>query len=181
MSAFARSYARALVESAPQRASLDGLLDGASSVARAIASDARLREFFSAPAIPREAKQKALDALGERAGLDAFGRRFLGVVLAHGRVLHLSEILAAAREELDRALGLSQAHVRVAAPVSPEEERRIGDAVGRSVGGTVRVQLAVDPSILGGFVARVGSRIIDASVANAIARFNERTKETAGA
>jgi F-type H+-transporting ATPase subunit delta len=102
-------------------------------------------------------------------------------VLANRRILHLGEILAAAREELDRALGVAQAHVRVAASIAPEEERKIAAALGKSVGGAVRLQVAVDESILGGFVARVGSRVIDASVASAIARFQERTKETAGA
>jgi F-type H+-transporting ATPase subunit delta len=181
VSAFARSYARALVESAPKRDEVENLLAGAGAVARAIGSEPRLKEFFAAPAIPREAKERALQSLGEKAGLDAFGRRFLAVVLANRRILHLGEILAAAREELDRALGVAQAHVRVAASIAPEEERKIAAALGKSVGGAVRLQVAVDESILGGFVARVGSRVIDASVASAIARFQERTKETAGA
>lgn len=181
MSAFARSYARALVEAAPKTDDVERLLDGAGAVARAIASNARLKEFFAAPAIPRDTKQKALQSLGERAGLDAFGQRFLAVVLANGRILHLSEILAAAREALDKSMGVAQAHVRVAAPIVPEEERRIAAALARSLGGDVRLQVAVDESILGGFVAKIGSRVIDASVASAIARFQERTKEIAGA
>jgi F-type H+-transporting ATPase subunit delta len=181
MSAFARSYARALVESAPRREDVDRMLDGAGAVARAIASDARLKEFFAAPAIPRDVKEKALASLGEKAGLDAFGRRFLSVVLANGRLLHLQEILDASREELDRSMGIAQAHVRVAAPIGPDEQQRIAAALGRSLGAAVRVQVAVDESILGGFVAKIGSRIIDASVASAIARFQERSKETARA
>lgn len=181
MSSFARSYARALVEAAPKKEDLEKLIDGAGAVARAIASDSRLKEFVSAPSIPREVKQKALESLGARAGLDDFGRRFLSVVLVNGRILHLGEILDAARQELDRSLGISQAHVRVAAPIAPEEERRISAALSKSLGGSVRLSVAVDESVLGGFVAKVGSRIIDASVASAIARFQERTKETAGA
>jgi len=181
VSAFARSYARALVESAPKKDAVETLLAGAGAVARAIAGEPRLREFFAAPAIPREVKGRALESLGEKAGLDAFGRRFLAVVLGNGRILHLTEILAAAREELDRALGVAQAHVRVAAPIAPDEEGKISAALGRTLGGAVRLQVAVDESILGGYVARIGSRIIDASVASAIARFQERSKETAGA
>ena len=181
MSAYARSYARALVEAAPKREDVEKLIDGAGAVARAIGSDARLKEFFAAPAIPREAKERALQSLGEKAGMDAFGRRFLAVVLGNGRILHLSEILAAAREELDRVAGIAQAHVRVAAPIGPEEERRIAAALAKSLGNDVRLQVAIDESILGGFVAKIGSRVIDASVASAIARFQERTKETAGA
>lgn len=176
MSAFTRSYARALVESAPKGTDVEKLLEAAGAVARALASDGRLKEFFAAPGIPRDAKRKALEQLAERAGVEEFGRRFLGVVLANGRILHLAEILSAARDELDRTGGIAQAHVTVAAPVGPEEERRIEAALARSLGGRIRLAVAVDPAILGGFVARVGSRVIDASVASAIGRFQERSR-----
>jgi F-type H+-transporting ATPase subunit delta len=181
VSAFARSYARAIVESAPKGSDVSALLDNAGAVARALSSDARLKEFFAAPSIPKEPKEKALDSLAQKAGLDDFGRRLLRVVLGHGRLLHLSEILTAAREELDRTSGVAQAHITVAAPIGPEEETKIGAALGRSLGATVRLSVVVDERILGGFVARVGSRVIDASVASAIGRFQERSKETAGA
>lgn len=176
MSAFARSYARALIESAPKGTDVEKLLDGAGTVARALSSDARLKEFFAAPTIPRGPKEKALASLAERAGLDAFGQRYLAVILANGRILHLPEILEAAREEMDRAGGVAQAHVTVAAPIDAEEERRIAAALARSLASKVRLAVAVDSGILGGFVARIGSRVIDASVASAIGRFQERSK-----
>ena len=181
MSAFARSYARALVESAPKGYDFSAFLEGTGSVARALAGDRRLHEFFTAPAIPKPPKERALASLGEKAGLDVFGLRFLKVVLQHGRLTHLSEILSAAREELDRSGGIMPAHVTVASPIGPEEESKLAAALGRSLGGSVRMDVTVDETILGGFVARVRSRIIDASVASAIERFKERSKETAGA
>ena len=58
---------------------------------------------------------------------------------------------------------------------------RIADALGRSFGGTFRLNVAVDETILGGFIARVRSRLIDASVASAIARFRKQGEETARA
>lgn len=181
MSAYARSYARALVESAPKDYDLSALLEASGAVARALAVDRRLKEFFAAPTIPKDPKEKALEALAGKVGLDEFGRRFLRVVLQHGRLIHLAEILSAAREELDRSGGVVQAHVTVAASIGVQEEQRIAAALGRSLGGSVRLQVEVDESILGGFVARVGSRVIDASVASAIERFQERSKEIAGA
>jgi F-type H+-transporting ATPase subunit delta len=181
VSAYARSYARALVESAPKGYDLSALLDGAAAVARALAGDPRLKEFFAAPTIPKAPKEKALEALAGKAGLDEFGRRFLRVILQHGRLIHLGDILSASREEVDRSGGVVQAHVTVAAPIGPQDEQKIAAALGRSLGGSVRMHVEIDQTILGGFVARVGSRIIDASVASAIERFQERSKETAGA
>jgi F-type H+-transporting ATPase subunit delta len=181
MSAYTRSYARAIVEAAPKGYDFAAFLEGTSTVARALTTDRRLREFFTAPSIAKPPKERALEALGQKVGLDAFGLRFLRVVLQHGRLTHLTEILAAAREELDRSGGVVPAHVTVAAAIGPEEQKRLAEALGRSLGGSIRLDVAVDEGILGGFVARVRSRIIDASVASAIERFKERSKETAGA
>ncbi|MEO8432884.1 MAG: ATP synthase F1 subunit delta [Acidobacteriota bacterium] len=181
MSAFARSYARAALEAAPAGYDVSALLDAAGSVARALSSDARLKEFFAAPAIPKPPKERALEALAVRAQVDDFGRRFLRVILDHGRLTKLDEILSALRAGYDVSRGIHEAQVTVAAPVSPEEERRIAEALEKSFGGSVRVHVTVDRRILGGFIARVGSRIIDASVASAIGRFQEKGKETARA
>jgi len=181
VSAFARSYARAALEAAPAGADLERLLEQASAVARALESDPRLKEFFAAPSIPREPKERALEKLALRTGMDEFGRRFLKVILKHGRLIHLQEILTALSDAHDHARGTHEAQITVAAPVGPEEERRIAEALGRSLGGSVRLTVRVDASILGGFVARVGSRVIDASVAHAIARFQEMGKEHAKA
>ncbi|MDQ2970982.1 MAG: F0F1 ATP synthase subunit delta, partial [Acidobacteriota bacterium] len=62
-----------------------------------------------------------------------------------------------------------------------DQERRIAEALGRKLGGTVRLDVSVDEKILGGFVARVGSRVIDASIVSAIGRFQRKGKESAKA
>lgn len=169
------------MESAPAGYDFERLLGNAGAVRRALDSDPRLKEFFAAPSIPKPPKERALEALAVKAGVDDFGRRFLRVILDHGRLTKLSEILTAMSVAFDRARGVHEADVTVAAPITPEEEKKIAEALGRSLGGTVRLHLSVDESILGGFVARVGSRVIDASVASAIGRFQERGKESARA
>ena len=67
----------------------------------------------------------------------------------------------------DRAQGAHEAHVTVASALDSDQQRRIALALGRKLGGTVRLDVSVDEKILGGFVARVGSRVIDASIASA--------------
>lgn len=181
MSAFARSYARAALESAPAGYDFEKLIDTLGSVARAVDGNAKLKEFFAAPKVPRAPKEKALDALASRAGVDDFGRRLLALVLSRGRLTHLSEIVAAISDAFDKTLGRNEAHVTVASPITPDQERRIADALGQSFGGTFRLNVNVDETILGGFIARVRSRLIDASVASAIARFRKQGEETARA
>jgi F-type H+-transporting ATPase subunit delta len=178
VSAFARSYARAALQAAPAGYDFAKLTEGVGAVARAIEATPRLKEFFASPGIPRDRKVAALEALANRAGVDEFGRRLVRVILEHGRLTRLAEILTALTDEFDRSRGVNEAHITVAAPITEEEQRRIADALGKSYGGTFRLAVRVDESILGGFVARVRSRLIDASVASAIGRFQEQGKET---
>jgi F-type H+-transporting ATPase subunit delta len=181
MSAFARSYARAFLESVASGYDIDEFLSRAESVRRALSTDSRLKAFLSIPSIPRDSKHKVLEELARRAGLDPSGARFLDLVLANGRLLHLPDILSTVREESDRRRGLVQAVVTVAAPIGAEEEKRIADRLSRTVGKNVRVRVEVDPAILGGFVARVGSEVFDASARGAVEAFSQHAKEIAGA
>lgn len=171
MSRFARPYAQAFLETMPAGYDVERFLENASAISRALASDARVKSFLAAPAIPIDAKRGVLEDLATRAGVDDFGRRFLALVLEKRRILSLPEILSAVRGARDRALGIVEAHVTVAAPVGETERRRIEEALARQIGHGVRMRVDVDPRILGGFVAKVGSEVFDASAARATERF----------
>lgn len=181
MSAFSRSYARAFLESVPAGYDVDAFLARAGSLRQALASDGRLKAFLSVPSIPQESKRKVLDELARRAELDPFGARFLDLVLANRRLPHLSDILATIREESDRRRGVVQATVTVAAPIGEEERRRIAERLSRTVGKTVQLRVEVNPAVLAGFVARIGSEVFDASARGAVEAFSEHAKEIAGA
>lgn len=181
MTAFARSYAQAFLQTAPKDYDVERFLAGAAALRDALGENARLKAFFSSPAVPLAAKSGALEQLASKAGVDAFGTRLLNLALAHGRALGLSEILSAIREQSDRASGVVAARVRVAAPVDEAERARIADGLSRSVKRRVRLKVDVDERILGGFVAQIGSEVFDASVRNAVERFQKQMKENARA
>jgi F-type H+-transporting ATPase subunit delta len=181
VSAFARSYAQAFVQTAPPGYDVEGFLAGAGDVRDALSRDARLRAFFQSPSVPLAAKKGALELLAGKAGLDAFGARLLDLALEHRRILALSEILKAIRELSDKTSGVVAARVTLARPVGDAEREKIAQALGRAVGSRVRLEMDVDEKILGGLVAQVGSEIFDASVRHAVERFAKMTKERAGA
>lgn len=180
MSRFARSYAQAFLEAAPEGYPADRFLETAGTIVAAL-RDPRARAFFGAPAVPVAARAGALAALSEKAGLDTYGTRFLAVVLENGRLLHLAEILRSVREEIDRRGGVVAARVTVAAPIGEEEKKRIEASLSRQSGRSVRMSVDVDPDILGGLVAKIGSQVFDASVAQAIERFRQDAREKVGA
>lgn len=171
MSRYARPYAKAFLETMPAGYDVDAFLQNASAISRAIAADPRVKAFLAAPAIPLDAKRRVLEDLANRAGVDEFGRRFLALALEKRRILTLGEILSALRSAKDRALGIVEAVVTVAAPIGEAERRRIEEALARQAGRGVRMRVEVDPRILAGFVAKVGSEVFDASALRAVERF----------
>ena len=178
MMRFARPYAQAFLETAPAGYDVEAFLDAAANIARAIAVDRRLRNFFASPSIPVDAKRGVLAELAGRAHVDEFGQRLLRLVLDHRRILGLGEIVSAIREASDRKQGIVEAAVTVASPLGDGDQDRIEKALARQLGRRVRMKVQVDPKILAGFVARVGSEIFDASAERAIERFQG---EAAGA
>lgn len=178
MSRFARSYAQAFLEAVPAGYDVEGFLERASGVANAIAREPRLKNFLTAPSIPLDTKRRVLEDLSGSAGVDAFGGRFLALLLQNRRVLSLPEVLGAIRAARDRQLGVVEATVTLAGPVGDAESVRIEGALAKQLGRKVRMRIDVNPAILGGFVARVGSEVFDASAAHAIERFQGEAKET---
>ncbi len=175
---FAMPYARAFLETAPTGYDVEGFLASAGDLARAIEKDPALRAFLAAPAVPEEAKRKAIGELAMRAGVDAFGARFLELLLRHRRILGTGVILQGVHKAFDASRGMLEGSVTVAAPIGDAERATIEQALGAKLNGRVRLKVAVDPKILGGFVARVGSSVFDASAAAGIRRFQEQAKGT---
>ena len=175
---FAMPYARAFLETAPKGYDVEGFLASAGDLARAIEKDPALRAFLAAPAVPEEAKRKAIAELAARAGVDAFGARFLELLLRHRRILGTGVILQGVHKAFDASRGMLEGSVIVAAPIGDAERATIEQALGAKLNGRVRLKVAVDPKILGGFVARVGSSVFDASAAAGIRRFQEQAKGT---
>lgn len=71
------------------------------------------------------------------------------------------------------ARGVVEAEVKVARPVTQPEEQEITQRLRTLTGKEVQIHLAVDPSILGGVVVRIGDQVVDASVAGRLDRLRQ--------
>jgi len=181
VSAFTRPYARAFVEAAPKGYDFVKFLESGETMARAFEANPQLRAFLLAPNVPREAKSKAVAELAAKAGMDEYGGRFLQVMLRNHRLLEAGAVFRALRDLYDEIQGVLRVRVTVPAPLTEAERQAIQDALAARTGKTVRMQIDMDPKLIGGFVARAGSRVFDGSVAAAIRRFQAQVSETLGA
>jgi len=170
---YARAFADALLASASPAFDREKMLPPLSDVAQAVASSAVLRAVLGNPSVKSDAKGEILRALAKKARVDELGIRFLRLLLDHGRILRLPEILNAVREALDAREGVVPGHVTVANEIDAAARARVSAALSRATGKNVRATFATDPRLLAGFVARVGSTIYDASALGAIEQFKE--------
>jgi F-type H+-transporting ATPase subunit delta len=95
---------------------------------------------------------------------------FLSVLAEHGRLGLLGVIREASRRELLRRRDVREVWVTTAIPLDEELREQIARAVGEAVGGEVALREAVDESIVGGALIRVGDRVFDLTVASDLRR-----------
>ena len=122
------------------------------------------------PAIPLETKRRTLSEVGDLLGYGQGVRRLLELLLENYRFVNLPEIVAAFEELLNRKLGVVRASVVSASELNAEQRQQLAEVLESLAGGQVEFDLSVDPELLGGFVATVGSRRYDTSVKGQIER-----------
>lgn len=122
---------------------------------------------------PSERRAVAV-AVAERAGCGKSVQDLAGLVAARGRMDHLGEIVEAYRALVDEAAGRVRATVRSAMALTDDERRRLAGRLQRALGKHVMLEERVDASLLGGFVAQVGSLILDGTLDGQLERMRER-------
>jgi len=123
-----------------------------------------LRNILISPAVPARKKRAAAARLAEQLGFPAVLRNFLFVLIDHRRTAMLGEILASLEAQLDERRGIVRADVTSARPLEDGQRQEIEAALRRATGKQVFGKYAVDEALIGGLVARVGSRVYDGSV-----------------
>jgi len=162
--AVARRYAKALGSLAAEEGRLGPLAQELVQFEHVMADEAVLRDLLLRPWVKPATKRTLVATVAERLGLSPLCRNFLGLVAQRRRLGLLPEIIMAYRALVDEAAGRARARVRSAAPLSDAERAAIRERLGRRLGKTVLLETEVDPSLVGGFVAEIGTKQVDASL-----------------
>ena len=127
---------------------------------------------------PSRAEQtKAVTAVLEKGGADALTVKFVGTVASNGRLHALSRIISAFLAEHARRRGEVSAEVISAIEMDDARRARVEQAVSKLAGSDkLSLSMRVDPSLIGGLVVRIGSRMIDTSVRTKLNRLETAMK-----
>ena len=123
-----------------------------------------LRNALVTPAVPPARKRAVVSRVGEVLGLSRIARNFLFVLIDHRRIAELGDIANAFEQILDERLGFARAQVASAAELSQDQRAALTAALERVSGKRLRAQFSVDPALVGGVEARIGSTVYDGSV-----------------
>ena len=167
------AYAAALLEIAKAEGSLATVEDELFRVARTIEGNDQLRSVLTDLAVPVDRRQGIVeDLLSGRAS--PITTSLVSFVVGAGRGRDLPAIIDKLVERAAEERKQAVAEVHSVIPLSDDQRARLADALSRATGKQVSVKVVIDPSILGGIVARVGDTVIDGSVRHRL----EQLKET---
>jgi F-type H+-transporting ATPase subunit delta len=173
--AAAARYGRALFDVAlKEKTDLDRTGDDLAAFSDLIDNQPALKKVLLNPAVPVPRKRAAVVELAQRAGVLPIVAKLLALLAERDRLIVLPDLVASYRERLFDYRGIVRAEVTTAAPLESSKTTVIEQQLARATGRTVLLQTRVDPAIIGGLVAKVGSTVYDASVTRQLERMKQR-------
>jgi F-type H+-transporting ATPase subunit delta len=170
----ARRYAKALYELAHASGDAEAVGRELGQVAAVYAADARTRHVLTRPWVKPGDRRAVAAAIAQKMGARKLVQDFVGLVADRGRADHLPEIIAAYRLLVDAGLGRARAQVRTAVAFTDAEKQQLATRLERVLGKRIILEEQVDATLLGGFIAQVGSLILDGSLDGQLARMRQR-------
>ena len=163
-SGVAGRYAAALFDLAEEKKCLDEIAADTDVIRTLLAKSDDLRRLVSSPVIGRESQERALTAVLAKAGTSDLTLKFVGVVAKNRRLFALNDMCVAYYKLLASRRGQMTAEVLSAQPLSDTKQVALEKEIRRALGSKVQVNASVDPSLLGGMIVKVGSRMVDSSL-----------------
>jgi len=172
-----KRYAQAAFELALGKNELESWRAGLKKMAE-LSHNEELMALLQSPRFPFDAKEDLLRRqLGEIHPLVSN----LALLLVNKGLFRLSsDIFQQYTDLLDAYQGVERAKVTAAVRLSDEDKETISSRLGKIVDRKVAVDAQVDPSLIGGFIARMGDMLIDGSIRQRLESLKRRLVEVRG-
>jgi len=160
----AHRYAKALFALAQDEHKQSEVREEIEGLNTLFAESRELREALLMPLHPANERKSALGAIARRANVSSLVQNFLSYLIDQRRLIAFDRIVSAYAELADVAAGLITAEVVAASPLDERRRDRLRRALSERTGQEVRLQIEVDPSLIGGAIAKVGDLVFDGSL-----------------
>ena len=170
ISGLAERYAAALFELADERHALDAVAGDLRELRAMLTASGDLLRLVRSPVLTRAEQGKAMAALAADAKLSQLTADFIAVVARNRRLFAVPAMIEAYLAKLAERRGEVTAEITAAQPLSDAQQKALGDQLRRVVGSRVAIDVKIDPSLLGGMVVKIGSRMVDGSLKGRLQR-----------
>ena len=133
-----------------------------------------LQNALVTPAVPAGRKKAVVTRIAEALQLSRIPRNLLFVLIDHRRIASLAGIIQTLEVVLDERLGFARAEVSSPRELTGEQRATLNSRLEQLTGKRIRMRFAVDDSLIGGVVARIGSTVYDGSVRGELAALERR-------
>jgi F-type H+-transporting ATPase subunit delta len=170
-----RGYAEALFNVVRAEGELDRVEDELFRFGKILESNHELKQALSDQSMEREQRAKILEELlADKVSPHTLG--LLTFIVGQGRARQLPQILEEVSELAARARQSVVAEVRSAVPLDEKQRKDLASALSQATGKNVEVKVLIDPSVVGGVVAKVGDTVIDGTVKRRLEQLREQVK-----
>jgi F-type H+-transporting ATPase subunit delta len=170
-------YATALFELARDEKSIDAVRADLDKFETMLADSTDLKRLVRSPVFSAGEQSKALAAVLDKAGISGVAGKFLKVLTANRRLFAVSDVIRAFRALVAKFKGEATADVTVAEKLSDKNLDALKTALKSVTGKDVALNVNVDPSIIGGLVVKLGSRMVDSSLRTKLNSIKHAMKE----
>ena len=175
--ALVRSYAEALFRVAEAEGELEAVERQLFVFAELLERETRVRDALVDPSLPNENKRQLIaETLGDRA--NPLAVNLLGFLVEQGRAREIGRIVETLAEVAAETREHAVAEVRSAIPIDDARAQKLAEALSKATGRSIEIRVVVDPSVLGGVVAKVGDEILDGSVRSRLLEAREQLTGT---
>jgi F-type H+-transporting ATPase subunit delta len=170
-------YATALFELARDQRSIDAVMADLNKFEAMLAESADLTRLVRSPVFSADEQLRALTAVLDQAGIAGICANFLKVLTANRRLFAVNDVIRAFRALVARFKGEATADVTAAEKLSDRNLDALKTALKSVTGKDVTLNVKVDPSIIGGLVVKLGSRMVDSSLRTKLNSIKHAMKE----
>jgi len=170
-------YATALFELARDEKSIDAVKADLERFDAMRLDSADLKRLVRSPVFSSDVQSKALSAVLDKAGISGISANFLKVLTANRRLFAVDQVIRAFRALVAKFKGEATADITVAEKLSDKNLDALKAALKSVTGKDVSLEVKVDPSIIGGLVVKLGSRMVDSSLRTKLNSIKHAMKE----
>ena len=160
----AARYAKALFSLARDERRLSEVRQEVESLATLLDENDELRDALMTPLHPADERKAVLLAVVRRADLSPLLQNFCAYLIDQRRLIDFERIVAELTRLIDEDAGLMTAEVVSANPLDERRRDRLRRALSERTGSEVRLKVSLDPSLIGGAIAKVGDLVFDGSI-----------------